>query len=52
MNVSVLVVILSAVVALDHVLALIPSINANNTFQLISNVLKQLMDALNPPAAK
>lgn len=49
MNSTLLISILSIIVALDHLLALIPTINANNTFQLISNMVSQLLAALNPP---
>jgi len=49
---TLLVAILSGVIALDHLLALIPSVQANNTFQLISGLLMQLLTALNPPAAQ
>jgi hypothetical protein len=34
--------ILLAIIALDHALAAIPSIQANSTFQLISNILIKL----------
>ena len=51
MSSTMIIAILSGVVALDHILALIPSINANNTFQLISNVINQVLAALNPPKA-
>lgn len=42
-------VVFAALFALDQVLAMIPSIESNSTFQLISNVIKSL--GPKPPAA-
>ena len=50
MNMTIVSLILAAIVGLDHVLAAIPSIAANSTFQLITNGLMALAGIF--PAAK
>jgi len=55
-NSPVIAGILGAIVALDHVLASIPSVEANSTFQLISGVLIKIYQAVSggsqpPPTA-
>lgn len=46
-----LVLILGALYAFEQVIAEVPSIKANSSFQLCKNILKFVMDSVKPPAA-